>query len=330
MALRRYSIEEAVELAERTLVRIGIPIRDSLLIAKHLVAAELHGYPGHGFRRMLRMTGGQKAGAATQNAIKIKKTGFLLVDGQGRMGIAAVADAIDGAIQELENSVTTTFGVLNYSGTTGSLGVYASDISRRGVTSILMCNSEFAVAPYGSSRAVLGTNPIAISMPGHPAGFLADVATAAWSYGSIRDAGLAGRELPAGVVQTEDGYPSTDPQDADRGSQLPMAGHKGYALGLAIELLCGALIGGKCGRDSVTGSDGFLGVLVRTDAARTIDAVNSDMQKLFAEIRSGPISPVHREIRIPGEGWFTSGESSRYVDISENLLRELAELKTKE
>jgi len=38
---------------------------------------------------------------------------------------------------------------------------------------------------------------------------------------------LAQKQVPLGVVQTINGQPSTDPNDADNGSQLPMAGHKG-------------------------------------------------------------------------------------------------------
>ena len=327
METRTISIEQATALATGLLRGVGFPVRDADIIAAHLVAAERRGYPGHGLRRLLGICGGSyKVSDSSSNTQRVDKRGFLLFDGQGRLGISAVEDAIRDAVTSLDECASVVFGVIGYGGTTGSLGVYGSRLADRGVTSILMCNSEFAVAPHGSARAVLGTNPITVSMPGNPTSFSADVATAAWSYGSIKDVANAGKPVPLGVVQTEAGAPSVDPNDADRGSQLPMAGHKGYALGLAIELLCGPLLGAKAGRDAVKGSDGFLGILLRTDAARPADEVNNSAQALFTEIRRGPLSEGSSGIRIPGERAATSAQH-KTVDIPEALMAQLETLR---
>lgn len=321
MKKKTISAAEALELATSALRRAGVPTPDCEIAATHLVTAERRGYPGHGLRRIpgIASVAGQ-LGTSTKNQIKASKAGFLSVDGAARLGIAAVHDALDDAAAQLGEQAAIVLGLTGYKGTTGSIGVFGSALAERGLVSIMMCSSDYAVAPHGSKRAVLGTNPITISVPGSPTSFCADFATSAWSYGAIRDAADKKQRLPKGVVQTADGKPSTDPNDADNGSQMPMAGHKGYALGLAIELLCGPLLGGKAGRDAVTGSDGFFAVVLRSDAARNAADVNRDAQALYSEILKGPPIDARSPIRIPGQTSMQSSAQATEFSVSAELL----------
>ena len=43
------------------------------------------------------------------------------------------------------------------------------------------------------------------------------------------------------------GRPTTDPQEAMDGLVMPLGGHKGYALALMIDILCGILTGADFG-----------------------------------------------------------------------------------
>lgn len=325
--MKTIGVSEAKILARSILERFRLSPKDAELTASHLVAAETRGYPGHGLRRLLGIAAiSERIGQHGSNRISIDKHGFMLFDAQHRLGIPSVEDAITELANRLNQEAAIAFGVKGYVGTTGSLGIYCSRLAQQGIVSILMCNSQFAVAPHGSRRAVLGTNPIAFGFPGSPTSFCADVATAAWSYGAIRDLATAGGTLPLGVVQTADGKPSTDPNDADNGSQLPAAGHKGYALGLAIELLCGPLIGAKAGRHAVSGTEGFFGMLIRTDAAHSAEASNADAQALFSEIRSGPpIDPCNR-IRIPGESAQSTELTSKQIEVPQEIFDKLQAL----
>ncbi|WP_316168787.1 MULTISPECIES: Ldh family oxidoreductase [unclassified Bradyrhizobium] len=325
---KRVGVDEARSLAREVLERIPLPRRDAEFAAAHLISAELRGYPGHGLQRLLVIASmSDEFGRSDHNRPIIIKPGFALFDGQRRLGIPAIQDALAEASERLDDLATIAFGVQGYVGTTGSLGIYASQLSQRGVISILMCTSEASVAPHGSRRAVLGTNPIAIGFPGSPTSFCSDIATAAWSWGAIKRAAATGKTLPLGVVQTLDGMPSTDPNDAEKGSQLPTGGHKGYALGLAVELLCGPLIGAKAGRNAVSGTHGFFGVLVRVDAARSAIASNADAQALFGEIRAGPPTDPDIPIRIPGESAQLGEQTTRHFDVPQDLFDKLQELR---
>jgi L-2-hydroxycarboxylate dehydrogenase (NAD+) len=328
MSTVRLSSSEAIALATAVLRSCGLSARDSTLTSDHLVASELRGNPGHGLHRLLDIAGITAGlGRSEHNSVVAERPGFVAFDAGGRLGIPAVHDAASAASRMLDDRGSIVFSVTGYQGTTGSLGIHGSLLADSGVTSILMCNSPAIVAPFGARRAVLGTNPIAITIPGHPIQFCADLATAVWSYGAIRSAAERGDQLPVGVIQTARGIPSTDPQDLDGGSQLPLAGHKGYALGLAVELLAGPLVGAKAGRAAVPGSDGFLGILIRTDVVRDLDAVNSEAQRLFAEIKAGPTAPGASAIRIPGERSSASQKHTDQIEISSSVLALLQQLR---
>lgn len=321
------SVDEATRFAADVLEKVGLPPVDATIAARHFVDAEARGYAGHGLSRILGVgNSADRLTKATTNTVRTESPGFVQFNGCGRLGIPAVQDAILYATRKIQQTTVVAFGVTGYVGTTGSLGIYSQGLLDAGLVSILMCNSEFAVAPHGSKRAVLGTNPIAISIPGSPTSFSADLATSAWSYGSIRDAALRGEAIPPGIVQTEAGEPSTDPNDADHGSQLPLAGHKGYALGLAVELLCGPLIGGKAGRTAVEGTDGFFGILIKVDAARSADEVNHDAQALFAEILSGPPIDPGQPIRIPGAKAQSAHRKATQIEVPNDLMEQLRSL----
>lgn len=278
----------------------GYSASDRAVLARHLVDAESAGYRSHGLRRLPGILD-NAAESANAEAHVEEIDGGLKYRADGQQGIVAVQGASEAALRVVERRNAAIVAVTGYSGTTGEVGAYTRYLSRAGVASLIVCNSEYAVAPYGGSRAILGTNPIAVGFPTSNTPFSADFATAAWSYGKIKEFERAGKELPPDVVLDEAGNPSTNPSDADNGTQLPMAGHKGYALGLAIELLAGPLIGGKAGRNAVQGSDGTLIIAFAADMFRGIEEVESDAEALFDELRAAPVRDGFDRIRIPGE-----------------------------
>lgn len=320
----KLSIGETRKLILAKLQKHGVSRNDADAIVVHLIDAEARGYPGHGLRRLPAIIkASEKANLAPKRRANIDKAGFIALDGARGLGIPSVSELLELAKKRANKSGAVFASLTNYVGTTGSLGVYGARLANEGYVSIMFCSSEFAVAPYGSRRAILGTNPIAISVPTSEFSFVADVATAAWSYGSLREAMLANRKIPEGIVQSADGAPSTDPHDADNGSQLPMAGHKGYALGLGIELLCGPLIGGKAGRDAVQGSDGFVAIVAKVDVARSASEVKRDELKLFEEIRSAPAAQGSSGARIPGEASARKQREAAAFDIPDDLLQQI-------
>lgn len=106
------------------------------------------------------------------------------------------------------------------------------------------CTANFPyLAPHGGTRPIFGTNPIAFAYPYRPHHVAFDFATSAMARGDIMVAMRDGKPLPMGLGVGPDGKPTNDPAAILKGAQLPFGAHKGSALALMVELLCGGTAG---------------------------------------------------------------------------------------
>src|SRR4029079_17849541 len=108
------------------------------------------------------------------------------------------------------------------------------------------------MSPQGACEAYFGTNPIAASFPtGKGFHVKIDLATSLVARGNIIAAQKRGEKIPEGWALDRDGNPTTDASEALLGTVLTMAGHKGYALAMMVEVfssvLSGAAIGSSIG-----------------------------------------------------------------------------------
>ncbi|TMM50895.1 Ldh family oxidoreductase [Sulfitobacter sabulilitoris] len=132
-----------------------------------------------------------------------------------------------------------------------ALGYFTEQIARAGCIAIGMTNASPIVAPPGGKTRVIGTNPIAFSVPdGH--GGLAlhfDQSTTAVALGKITMAKTAGERIPEGWALDAQGRPTTDPDAALKGSLVSAGGAKGWGFGLMAEVLAAGMTGGVLSRD---------------------------------------------------------------------------------
>ncbi|APX11000.1 Ldh family oxidoreductase [Tateyamaria omphalii] len=132
-----------------------------------------------------------------------------------------------------------------------ALGYFTEQIARAGLIGLGMTNASPIVAPPGGKTRMIGTNPIAFSVPdGH--GGLAmqfDQSTTTVALGKITMAKAAGETIPEGWAVDADGNPTTDPTAALAGSLVSTGGAKGWGFGLMAELLTAGLTGGVLSRD---------------------------------------------------------------------------------
>ena len=149
-------------------------------------------------------------------------------------------------------------GTLIHSSHIGRLGEYCEQAAAAGMVSILMVNTHGTarrVAPPGGKESRLGTNPIAIGVP-HPDGPLVmDFGTSATAEGKVRVKRIAGQPCPDGWLLDSEGRPTNDPNmlyGDPPGTIRPFGGdqpHKGFALGMMVEIFAGALAGATCIRE---------------------------------------------------------------------------------
>ena len=128
----------------------------------------------------------------------------------------------------------------------------------QGLLGMSMTNTEALVVPTFGRQPMLGTNPIAVSMPAKPHNFHLDMATSVVPAGKMEVYAKAGKTLPSGWLIDANGVESHDPNEFLRiraaksyGGIFPVGGkgelnggHKGYGLSLLVEIMCGILSGG--------------------------------------------------------------------------------------
>lgn len=126
-----------------------------------------------------------------------------------------------------------------------SLGYFTEQIARAGLIGLGLTNASPIVAPPGGKSRVIGTNPIAFSVPDGQGGLAMqfDQSTTTVALGKITMAKAAGEFIPEGWALDADGNATTDPTAALSGSLVSMGGYKGWGFGLMAEILAAGLTG---------------------------------------------------------------------------------------
>ncbi|MGJ7043293.1 LDH2 family malate/lactate/ureidoglycolate dehydrogenase [Shinella sp. BE166] len=188
----------------------------------------------------------------------------------------------------------------------GMLAYYAEAAARSGLIGIVMSTSEALVHPFGGTRAMLGTNPVAIGIPSGDQPFLLDLATSVVSMGKINHHAIRGMSIPPGWAMDADGRPTTDATAARMGAIAPFGGAKGYGLGLAIELLAAALAGSDLAPD-VHGTLDDIHAANKGDLLILIDAAAGDgsvrsLASYLDHLRGSRPSDPANPVAVPGDG----------------------------
>lgn len=132
-----------------------------------------------------------------------------------------------------------------------ALGYFTEQIARSGFIGVGFTNASPIVAAPGGKTRVIGTNPIAFSVPDGRGGIAMqfDQSTITVALGKITMARAAGEAIPEGWAVDADGQPTTDPEAALQGSLVSMGGYKGWGFGLMAELLAAGMTGGVLSQD---------------------------------------------------------------------------------
>jgi len=226
-------------------------------VATHLVDADLRGHGSHGVRMLDIYASLVDDGVLVPDATPTVATlapGCTAVDGRRGFGQVAGRVAVERGIDRAEGGVS----LVGISGTThlGRIGTYGERAAEAGMLFAALVNVPLTgdtgpVAPLGSTRGRLGTNPLCFAVPNfdaveHPV--VVDMATSQVAIGKIRRAAVSGEAIDPEWATTPDGEPITDAETyyEDDGVLLPLGGrstgHKGFALAVAAELF-GAIVG---------------------------------------------------------------------------------------
>ena len=185
----------------------------------------------------------------------------------------------------------------------------AAEADMVGITMVNAGGTALYVAPFGGRDGRLATNPIAIATPtrkGSP--ILLDITSSVVAQGKIRVAVNRGDSVPLGWLINNEGEPTQNPEDLMKtppGALLPLGGivgHKGYALGLMIDILGGALSGAGCsGSGNTRLQNGVLMIALDIANFTPLGDFYNHVDGLVAHVKAAPTAPGFDEILTPGE-----------------------------
>ncbi|WP_150522747.1 Ldh family oxidoreductase [Roseibium sediminis] len=164
------------------------------------------------------------------------------------------------------------------------------------------------VAPFGGIEPLLTPNPWAVGYPaaGHPV--LIDTCASITTVSKVREHINKGTQFDHQWMLDADGKATTDPSvvnQTPRGSILPVGGkdhgHKGFAMGLMVEMLTQALSGhGRANAPVRWGGNVFLQIIC-PDAFAGREDFLCQVDTLNTACRSCSPVPGGDAVRIPGD-----------------------------
>jgi (2R)-3-sulfolactate dehydrogenase (NADP+) len=240
------AIAEAESLVATALVRCRTSDANARSVARALVAAEVDGLKGHGLSRVptyaAQAQAGKIDGFATPASAR-PRPGVLAVDAAHGFAFPALDLAV-AELPALARSQGLAAAAIRRSHHAGAAGLPVERLAESGLVAMLFANTPAAIAPWGGSVGVFGTNPIAFACPLPEGGpVVVDLSISKVARGNILAAKQRGEAIPAGWALDRDGQPTTDADAALQGTMLPLGDAKGTALALMVELLAAGLTG---------------------------------------------------------------------------------------
>lgn len=241
------SLDQIESVSKQALVRHGASEWIASEVARAVRVAEANGNLICGLYYLesycIQLLSGRVNGAV-EPIVSKPRLATVTVDAGFGFAQAAFARGLPEAIKVANEAGTCSLSI-RHSHTCTSLGYFTEQIALSGMIGIGFTNASAVVSPPGGKKAVIGTNPIAMSIPSREGGvaFQFDQSTSAVALGKITMAKAAGESIPLGWALDEYGEPTTDPALALQGSLVSTGGHKGYGFGLMAEILAAAFTG---------------------------------------------------------------------------------------
>jgi (2R)-3-sulfolactate dehydrogenase (NADP+) len=242
----KVSVAEIQTTSQRALETHGATPWIAEDVAKAVASAESYGNIICGLYYLesycLQLVSGRVKGDVVPEIERVRP-GFIKVNAGFGFAQPAFAKGLPVALEAVRENGVASLAVA-HAHTCTSLGYFTEQISRAGMVGIGVTNASPIVSPPGGTKAVIGTNPISMSVPGPQNPLLHfDFSTSAVALGKITMAKAAGEKIPLGWAVDAAGQPTTDPEEALKGSLVSTGGYKGWGFGLMVEVLAAALTG---------------------------------------------------------------------------------------
>lgn len=305
----RFGAADLREFVARLFEIAGLDREKAEAVSVHLVAAEQMGRPSHGLVQASRYLADIRSEEMTRNGMPdvIADTGGCLTwDGRMLPGMWLTGKAVEAAIDRAGKTGSAIVAVRQCHHT-GALVTYLQEVTSRGFMAILATSApgnNGLMAPFGGTRPIFTTNPIAAGIPTATDPILLDTSASIVANNKTKGMARRGERATADWYLDAEGNPTNDPAVIlEGGTVLPAGGvdhgHKGYSWAILVAILTQALSGAH-GPDSSKGSSIFVHI-IDPQAMAGADVFVNCSEALVEACRTNPPRPGGDPVRMPGQ-----------------------------
>ena len=312
----RVKIENLTTATNAIFLKMGVPDTDADLATDVLMQADLRGADTHGVSNMLRAYvasyGDGRTNPTPKEKIVRETASTAVYDGDNGLGIITTPHAMEIAIAKAKNTGVGMVTIKN-SGHAGMMAYHALMAVKEGMIGTAYTAGGNSMVPTWGAEPKLGTNPIAFAAPtGTEEPFSFDAATTSIAGNKIGLANRLGHGLQPGWVANDDGSPDMEGAASSEfeaggvrmqlplGSTRELGSHKGYSLGVMVDIMCGPLSGAAGFGAATRERRAHFVAAYDVEAFVPLDEFKADMDGMMKGLRETKPAPGHDRVLYPG------------------------------
>jgi len=235
------SLKDVDELTMRALTACNTSGSNARSVTDSVVASEADGIHSHGLARLPTYCEHARCGKIDGGAepVVTKPTPALLQinarDGFAHPAIDLGLEVFPALVKSMGAGLVAVTNSYNC----GVVGYHVERMAKAGIVALGFVNAPASIAPWGGTRALFGTNPIACAFP-RPSEdpLVLDQSSSVVDKSEVIGRAQRSELIPASWGFDNTGQPTTDPQAVlDGGTMAPSGGYKGAGQALYDKLL---------------------------------------------------------------------------------------------
>jgi LDH2 family malate/lactate/ureidoglycolate dehydrogenase len=295
------------DFAKAALHKAGLPDEPAGSVARGLVEADLLGHTTHGLALLADYVEEIVEGRMETDgrpSVVHERGAAAAWDARRLPGIWTTELAIEAAVERARRLGLGAIA-LKRSHHIACLAAFLESPARAGIAVLVFSSDpgDSKVAPFGGVTPVLMPDPIAAGLPADPDPIMIDISTSITTMAMTNRTKREGRKLPGRWLLSAAGEATDDPNVVGAGGTLlPIGGldhgHKGFGLGLLVEMLTQGLSGyGRADRPSEWGAS----VLVLAIDPEAFGGRQAFLrQSSFIAQACRDAKPLDTPVRLPG------------------------------
>lgn len=331
----------------------GMPDDKIAVTSDAMVETDLRGVDSHGISMLIMYDQIYRAGQLKLDAeprIVRETAATALVDAGAGLGHPVSAMAMDLAVRKAKAVGVAAVSVFN-SHHFGAAGIYSHMAAKQNLIGMVFSSSKsIAVVPTRGMKSVFGTNVVSFAAPSRAyLPVILDMSTSVVAVNKVKIYALAQKDLPVGWVVDGSGEPVTDSALAYQrlteggegglnplgGSGSALSGHKGYGLGLFIQILASTLSGGsfspirnKMQKAGDPDNIGHLFIALDPVMFRPLEAFQQDLDDVLATLKNTPPINPDEPVLVPGDPEWTARDRrlAEGIPMSEGLINQIRQI----